>query len=488
MKVIATPLWLNLILVITIFSCALHAQPTTLAPETDTTHSLYFELPIFDFPYHALASQMSANYSEHQAASIESEISVGNYLEAYLAPSMRLTIDASNAFHSAIHYGVVRGFETWLKPIDGRIYGRLLKELIAASLDGFLITIPFGIGWVHEEFHRNTMTVRNIGSYDEAWLFKQGGTVAVSHILDEDLIAFKKQYPAEHIRMSSAGIEGQYFQIKELQKRSFFQQTNLPNTGFYLLSTLTAVDYVGSGSDADYFAEIVEMLGYEETMEERDFTGHDFASWVYDLHRPDEPYENRGPHESGVGLNRYINPQDHTLEMTNYIEKMAKRQYLNYLSPTMLGIQNITINDQLKMNFAIRHYLTPFGDSRELDVLIKYEAYYLLIAPSVFTNKDNSYYGLEVEMVDGIAHLSDHAFRYTPRIVLWSQPENQRYADNKARAGGLFGLKVIHETDQRINYYLDVEAKSRGWVAGNPYLDSNLSLRLGACISLGASL
>jgi hypothetical protein len=36
----------------------------------------------------------------------------------------------------------------------------------------------------------------------------------------------------------------------------------------------------------------------------RDIVGFDCDAWAYDLQRPDEPYEARGPHPTGVGIDR----------------------------------------------------------------------------------------------------------------------------------------------------------------------------------------
>lgn len=69
---------------------------------------------------------------------------------------------------------------------------------------------------------------------------------------------------------------------------------------------LGSIAYVASGAWDDTNAGTDEAnLADGDGVSVRDFTGHDFVAWVYDLHRPDEPYGARGIHPSGVGIDRY---------------------------------------------------------------------------------------------------------------------------------------------------------------------------------------
>ncbi|HEX8576276.1 MAG TPA: hypothetical protein VF677_08285 [Flavobacterium sp.] len=183
----------------------------------------------------------------------------------------------------------------WVKPTNWkrRILNRLGANATAAISDYLLTKYPLGIGWAHEEYHRNTMTLRGISSYNSIWnIGRFNGTV--NSIKDEDLIRFKAKYPSEIIRMHAAGIEGEYVFLQAMQKDDFFHETHYPNTIFAILLTKHAVDYVGFASNLEHGAKRLRDIERETDIAERDFTGWDLNAWVYDLFRPQEPYEARG--------------------------------------------------------------------------------------------------------------------------------------------------------------------------------------------------
>ena len=63
--------------------------------------------------------------------------------------------------------------------------------------------------------------------------------------------------------------------------------------------------------------------------------------------------------------------------------------------------------------------------------------------------------------------------------MLWFQPEDQRFKTSDAKIGGLFALTGNLELNNWLKPYIQMEAKSEGWVAGNPYLRDNFSVRAG---------
>ena len=67
----------------------------------------------------------------------------------------------------------------------------------------------------------------------------------------------------------------------------------------------------------------------------------------------------------------------------------------------------------------------------------------------------------------------------TPRLDLWLQPEQQQFETSKGKPGGLVSLKLARPFNKRLDSFIELEAKTDGWVAGNVYLDDNVSVRLG---------
>ena len=62
---------------------------------------------------------------------------------------------------------------------------------------------------------------------------------------------------------------------------------------------------------------------------------------------------------------------------------------------------------------------------------------------------------------------------------LWLQPEGQRFRDRNAKPGGLAAVRVRYGKT-----FLDLEAKSEGWVAGNVHVDRNVTVRFGVVVPL----
>ena len=88
------------------------------------------------------------------------------------------------------------------------------------------------------------MTARHIYSYDEVWDFGKGLDIAVTNVKDEDLIYLKKNFPVDQVRLSAAGVEGEYRYLQRMREDNFFKQTGYPFVGLSILGTLHAVNYV----------------------------------------------------------------------------------------------------------------------------------------------------------------------------------------------------------------------------------------------------
>lgn len=62
--------------------------------------------------------------------------------------------------------------------------------------------------------------------------------------------------------------------------------------------------------------------------------------------------------------------------------------------------------------------------------------------------------------------------------MLWMQPENQSFDTSKGQIGGLIGLKAQYAAKTLVPY-IEIEAKTKGWVMGNVFLDDNISVNAG---------
>jgi hypothetical protein len=452
-----------LLAVIMLFIMPLYLSAQNYFEEENVYPALKLDLPLFDFPYQ-----------------IEAMNTVGHgFFSGYANPSMSQSLAVTTDLVSGLNFGLKYFYEnsTIKERVKGAIY---MAGLGFGAL--FLTYSPGGDGWLHEEFHRAVMTHYGINSFNGMNLFPIGASiVSVSNIKDEDLIRLKEKSPADMVRLQAAGIEGQYLLINNLQRNNFFYEQRLLNYYQYWMVSVNSHFYIYmSASPSDVDEETAEMNKLETTIASRDFTGFDFTGWVYDLFRPDEPYEARGIHPSGTGINRYRTTKDLTDEELNYLRKQSYLHFVNYLSPMLYGLPGIPLGDSgLTGNFAMRHLLTSFGAAVSAQIFLKYQPFNIAFAYHSYLNNEHYFPAIEAELIDYPLNFSKFGMFLSPRIIVGLQPENQKFKTGSPEFLGLFGLRADFFISKHFLPYIDFTAKTDGWVAGNEYLDSNVSVKIG---------
>jgi len=214
---------------------------------------------------------------------------------------------------------------------------------------------------------------------------------------------------------------------------------------------------------------------------ERDFTGHDWTSWVYDLFLPDEPYNERGTHASGIGIDRYRKTSDLSPEMMNYVKKQVWWSLANIVSPMMLGFRSLPLgNTDIRWNFTFRHFLTSFGADLSFNVFLNTDNYNFAVVYHSYQNYENYFPAMEIEMIDFPISIKDFRIKFSPRVILGIQPKDQNFFTSEVEFFGLIGSRFDFQITRNWLPYLEVVAKTDGWVAGNEFLEKNISFRLGA--------
>jgi hypothetical protein len=211
----------------------------------------------------------------------------------------------------------------------------------------------------------------------------------------------------------------------------------------------------------------------------RDFTGLDMTAWIYDLSRPDIPYADRGLHPSGVGIRRYRLTTDLNTEELDYLKKMGKLQYINLISPQLIFINSIRLNEDIRFNFSLFHYLTSFGYDLGGNLFLEYQSHKIFFAAHNYHNLNHSFYGLEAQLLDEELNYNNQKLWVTPSVHIWTQPEDQGFRTSKSQLGGKVSLNISAALNRTWRPYIDLSVKSKGWVAGDPYLSSNFNFRVG---------
>ena len=447
--------WTPLLIVLSLFFLRSARCEEAAKPLTDGQR-VHIELPILDLP--------------------------DNYEGELRVPSMQQSLATGAAFYETSHAAIQSMFE------DRSRWGKAataLFDLVTTSQ----IVLPFGDAWVHEEFHRAVLSNRGIDSYNDVYEMELSpDSIAVSHVRDEDLIRLKRDHPADMVRLGAAGIEGEHLLVQRLQKQRFFHGSTAWHVALYWLVRANSAAYLFSGADPEV-DEHTDRANEEDgsDVERRDFTGHDFNGWVYDLFRPTEPYAARGVHPSMVGIDRYRKTAHLTEEERDYLDRQGYLAFVNFADPNLFGVDgwSTTFNGRrVDMNVTASHVLTSFGYAIDANVFLRSGERGLFVVLHSYSNAERHFPGIEAQLVDVPATLFGHAVTLSPRVALWSQPENQLFRDTEGAAGGAASLRVDWARTGRFGAFAELETKTSGWLAGNVHLDANTSVRLGATVRL----
>lgn len=385
----------------------------------------------------------------------------------YLFPSMRQSEELSTAFYEQFHHLI--GGEN---PGAGRRWAM-------AGFDLLSFYLPLGVGWMHEEWHRAVMGNRGVGSYNDIYNMKIGaGVIAVSHVDDDQLVRLKRDFPADQVRLGAAGMESQSSQNLRFEKRLFFGNGYKHNNTILWLNLANNTLYLNScASDSGDKTTDEQNASDGTDVAKRDFTGLDCTGWVYDLFRPDEPYTSRGTHPSGIGINRYRKLSDLRENEKSFLRMQQYLSLLNLVDPFLYRqaeFDGSLFGKEAKWNARLAYFMTSFGYTVDAHLFLKVDGEnFVGTLHNGFT--DARYFpGLTVEWIDH--KLPGDRFYLSQALTIWNQPKGQRLASTDGEILVDASVELSHRWTQRMSSYVGLEAKTPGWMAGNVFLDRNLTI------------
>lgn len=396
-------------------------------------------------------------------------------------PSMSQSLNLATSLNSLKREGLYRLMTKNPSTKPYYKYSAFLVDILS------YLPIPLSSGWMHEEFHRAVLTKHGGNSYNEMNNFPIGKRlISVLDINDNDLIRLKHDSPQDMVRMSEAGIEGEYLLANNINKTAFFYNTrSVSITPLLIALNSSLYVLISSGKNID---KETDKLNKAEGIDinKRDLLGEDFLAYTYDLFRPNEPYQNRGIHPSGVGIDRYIKRSQLTPTELRYLKKQGLLQLINYVNPisfmfTSFTIKNKENGDNTRANIYFNHWLTSFGYDISTTGLLHSNFHNYAFTIHNYANYNNWFPGLEVETSDYLfgKSLIKNPISVTARVMAWFQPKDQLFFSKKPKPGGLIEAKIYYPVSKLINPYVSITAKTNGWVAGNIYLEQNLSTSFG---------
>lgn len=418
----------------------------------------------------------------------------GIYLEAPLTdgaiasrdasplPTMQQSLWLSTDLYESVHFGLGKV----LDPYDTKWWRGSLGRVMTGAADFLLVSLPLGAAWQHEEWHRAVLKTRGVESYNGVYdLDPFRDVIPVKHVADEGLARFKAEHPAEFVRMGTAGIEANYELATNIEKvHVFYNPRTWPSVSVGILNLINIV-YMATCASPESDASLVRDEANETLVRERDFTGYDCTGWVYDLHRPTEPYAARGAHPSGVGVRRYRRWADLTPDERDYLETQRTLSFLNLLDPVMFGFPAFRVAKGTRATAHVRHMPTSFGSAINLEVffaggLTTHRPLNLFASIQSYFNRDHYFPGLALELQRlPLTNVLDRQSWVSARVALWLQPLDQSFTTATIQPGGVLATRFGYEATSSLSPFLEIEGKSAGWLAGNVALGPALAFRAG---------
>jgi len=388
-------------------------------------------------------------------------------------PTMPQSRELTNDWYQGAHYAIAK-------------YGAghpITSEIADYGFDLFSIWLPFGVSWMHEEWHRAVLSSSGIRSFNEIYAFRLfSPVIKVSGVADNDLAALKRDHPADMVRLAEAGVEGEYARVAAVERDRFFFGVNNYDHLTDILSIVNCIAYEGLSTTEFADRTTRDLLRSENTDERtRDVLGWDFTSWIYDLSRPAEPYAARGIHPSGAGVNRYITTDDLASDEIGFLKLQGWLSLLNLLDPALYGMHEIAKRDGIALGFSCRHLLTSFGYCADLELRMRKSPVNIFIALHNYANHDRYFPGVEAALLQ---YPIGKFAAISPRCAFWLQPESNRFRTRQSAAGALGEIEITGFPQDLWQPYVSLSGKTAGWSIGEAQLGPAMMVRGGVAMRL----
>jgi len=211
-------------------------------------------------------------------------------------------------------------------------------------------------------------------------------------------------------------------------------------------------------------------------------------TWVHDLYRPAAPLDSHSDDFSNDTMQAYRNYDNLSKDEKKFFKKRQSQFYLNIIDPSLIKITRFTgpsIIDRAPVlwNVTVRHHLTSFGYAMDTNLYFKQRPSKFLFILRNHFNKKSYFPGIDMKISRLPVLFSNHILRFSTRLAIWLQPENQNYSTSQSELGGLLSFKLSRK-GQYTEPYIEMETKTAGWVTGNSHLDPNYRLRVGLSVKI----
>lgn len=428
---------------------------------------------------------LSVNCISQETYRLRLEIPLFNYDEnvklPYRYPSMDQALEWSGSMYGLGFWGIDELgnfiFKQPSKPYSGwRKAGnnafRYLAGLAFARF-GSELPIPLGI-WGHEEFHRAVLGTGELYPRNGNWIFsKWDGTVY--GISDDELAGLKVRRPDILFYSYVSGLQYEVTLNQRVTLDDFYHRKTFPRSALLLYDAWYVWDYFRFATSASSdSAKLLAPPHESSEPSQRDFSGSDLNAWVYDMFNPALSYLDRDPFPGGSGVNRRIGFSELTSSQQSFLENQKKLSLINLLNPAIFFINRISINQDFSFNLFATYMPTHFGNDIAVYLPVKLRYTGILLNMHRYGNYESNGLGFGLGLFDGslTGKLSTDIL-----VTVWDQPES--LFNNEKVVGGSAEVALRYSITDNFSGFVSANAKTRGWAAGNPYLDENFSVRIG---------
>jgi hypothetical protein len=264
-------------------------------------------------------------------------------------------------------------------------------------------------------------------------------------------------------RTMIAGIESEYLLVERMQKNNFFYDQNLFNESIYWISNYHTWIYAYISFINKNLIMVVE--GKKETVTT------DSVLWAYFLFHSEL-------NAMDVGTVQMSDLQDNEKA---FLKTRVMWSLVNLASPMMFGVKSIPLSrdNDVYGNFALRQLYTSFGTDLSVNVYLKISSFNIAFAYHSYLNYEHYFPAIEAELIDYPVMFNGWGLYLTPRVMIGMQPKDMDFKTKSPEFFGLVGGRVDFAITRHFLPYIDISAKTDGWVAGNEFLEKNISFKTG---------
>jgi hypothetical protein len=355
-----------------------------------------------------------------------------------------------------------------------RIASNQLNKAIENKRYVALVEVSLGILFLpltHEEGHRSILTALNIGSISQPF-FNSKGVAIVSGVTDQQLKNLRDNDLPDYIRLHTAGLEADYALTKKVESLCAFEEDDFKNLKWeYLFRKLAILQYYVSGL-FHYNSDINE----DADELKRDIVGFDTYGAIRHLNRPE------------MDFYRYTKYDDLTGTEKDFVKRIGYRSLLNLINPLIVGKDNFTISDSVKLNFGFGYTMVPFGDMVEENIWLLIHGTKVQINLNQFENKNSWFWGGGIGILDyPVCEKIKTSFAFN----VWNQPKDLCFDSKEGKFGYSFELDAKYELFRNnsaavksLSLNLGFINKSSGFLLEEVYLSKHTGFRIGTSLGL----